>query len=104
MAGTRMKRASEIFHPVDPQLNVIDRGRRRTGRKGKGQDWKQAGGAVCPRCNQEAVRFRPEDGVCLQCAKDLNEKVDRDEKKRARQLKFIKQHNARIAKKRAPRI
>jgi len=93
------KRASEIFGSVDPELNVIDRGRRRTGQKGKAQDWKQSGGALCPRCGQEAVRFRPRDGVCLQCVRDLDEKQDRDDKKRARQLKFINQHNARINKK-----
>lgn len=93
-----MKTASEIFHPVDPKLNVIDGGHRRTGRKGKVQDWKQSGGALCPRCNQEAVKFRPSDGVCIQCVRVLDEKQDADDKKRARQLKFIKQHNARIAK------
>ena len=96
---TKMKKASEIFHPVDPDLNVIDRGQRRTGRKGKGQDWERTGGALCPRCGQEAVRFRLQDGVCLQCVQVLNEKQNTDDKKRARQLKFIKQHNARIIKK-----
>lgn len=29
-------------------------------------DWEAAGGALCPRCHQEVVRFR--DGVCLPCA------------------------------------
>ena len=92
----RIKKASEIFRDVDPALNVIDRGRRRIGHKGTRAEWDQAGGAICPRCGQAAMRFRPQDGVCLACAQELNEKQDRDEKKRARQLKFIKQHNARI--------
>ena len=92
----KRKTASEIFHPVDLGLNVIDR---YTGRKTKARDWKQTGGAFCPQCNQEAVRFRPRDGLCLQCVRDLDEKQDRDDKKRARQLKFINQHNARIDKK-----
>jgi len=94
----KRKTASELFGSVDPVLNVIDRRYRRTGRKGKVQDWKKSGGALCSRCNQEAVRFRPRDGVCLQCVRDLDDKQDRDDKKRARQLKFINQHNARIAK------
>ncbi|MBA7675876.1 hypothetical protein ES703_84115 [subsurface metagenome] len=95
----KRKTASEIFHPVDPGLNVIDRRYRTTGRKGKVQDWEKSGGALCSRCKQEAVRFRPRDGLCLQCVRDLDEKQDRDDKKRARQLKFINQHNARIDKK-----
>ena len=96
----RAKRASEIFHPVDPSLNVIDRGYRRKG-KLTNNDWNSSGGAICPRCNNAAVRFRPQDGVCWDCARALNEKQDKDDEKRARQLKFIKQHNARIDRKRA---
>ncbi len=98
MAGPRIKKASEIFHPVDPELHVIDRGRRRTGRKGKAEDWELSGGALCSRCGLETVKFRPRDGVCPLCVRDLEEKQDRDDKKRAKQLKFIHQHNARIAK------
>ncbi len=94
----KRKRASEIFGDVDPKLHVIDGGQHRTGRKGTSKEWEQAGGTFCPRCNQEAVRFRPRDGVCLQCVRAADEKQDRDDKKRARQLKFINQHNARIAK------
>ena len=96
----RAKKASEIFHPVDPALNVIDGGRRRKG-KLTNKDWDRTGGAICPRCNHEAVRFRHRDGVCWDCARALNEKQDQDDKKRAKQLKFIKQHNARIDRKRA---
>ena len=91
----RTKKASEIFHSVDPALNVIDRGKRKLRKK----DWERAGGAVCPRCNQEAMRFRPQDGVCIPCAQELNLKQDRDDKKRDKQRKFIKQHNARIDRK-----
>lgn len=95
-----MKKASEIFHEVDPNLKVVEGHRhKRLTRK----DWDNAGGAKCPRCNQEAVKFRG-DGVCIQCAQVLNEKQDRDDKKRAKQLKFIKQHNARITKKRGAKF
>jgi len=93
----KRKRASEIFGSVDPELHVIDR-RRHTGRKGKTRDWERAGGVFCPQCNQEAVRFRPRDGLCLECVRAQDEKQISDEKKRARQLKFINQHNARVAK------
>lgn len=94
----KKKRASDIFHPVDPKLVVIGGHRRRKTTK---KDWEMARGKVCPRCGQEALRFRPRDGVCTNCARDLDEKQDRDDNKRARQLKFIKQHNARIDRKRA---
>lgn len=89
----KMKKASEIFGEVDSNLRVIDR---RTGRRGKGKDWKRTGGALCPRCNLEAVRFIR--GVCIPCAQALNQQLDKDEKKAARIIKFIKQHNARIAR------
>ena len=92
---TRLKKASEIFHPVDPNLHVIDRG---THRKPRKKNWGDAGGAFCPRCNQEAVRFRPRDGVCFNCVRDEEEKKDRDFDKRKKRLKFINQHNARIDK------
>ena len=87
----KRKRASEIFGTVDPNLRVIE-GHRHLNKK----DWKRSGGAVCPRCGKEAVRFR--HGVCITCAQILNENLDRDEKKRAKQLKFVKAHNARIDK------
>lgn len=90
-----MKKASEIFGEVDPNLRVKDR---RTGRKGKRKEWDLAGGAFCSRCGQEAVRFRPEDGVCHQCARDLNLKQDQDDLKMAKQIKFYKKHNARVDK------
>ena len=95
----KRKTASEIFGSVDPKLHVIDGGQHRTGRKGKSKEWEQAGGGFCPQCGHEAVRFRPRDGLCFQCVRAGVEKQDRDDKKRARQLKFINQHNARIAKK-----
>lgn len=93
-----VKKASELFHPVDPDLHVIDRGQRRTGRKGKARDWEQTGGEVCPACGQEVVRFIPQTKLCIVCDQELIEKQDRDDKKRAKQLKFINQHNARIDK------
>ena len=95
-----MKRASEIFKEVDPHLNVIDRGSRRTGRKGTSEQWRRSGGAFCLRCGQEAVRFNSYNGLCTQCNQELIEKEDKEEKKLARQRKFIQQHNARLKKKR----
>jgi predicted amidophosphoribosyltransferase len=92
-----MKRASEIFGSVDPHLKVIDGGTRRTQRS-KQEDWEASGGAICPRCKNETVRFRPQDGVCRECAESLDEKHFEDEKKRAKQLRYVKAHNARIKK------
>ena len=59
-------------------------------------DWEKLSGAKCPRCGQDAFRFRPSDGVCILCAQALNEKELRDERKRARFLRFMRAHNARI--------
>ena len=98
-----LKKASEIFHPVDPNLNVIDRGQRRTGQKPHPQAWDKAGGAFCPNCNQEAVRFSPVNGFCLECNRELNKKEQAEEKKRAKLLKVIQQHNARIDKRKGAR-
>lgn len=85
-----MKRASEIFGPVDPHLTVI------SGRRYRQGNWEASGGAVCPRCHSEVVRFRPEDGVCRQCGNVLNEKEFSDKIKQAKFQKFRKAHNARI--------
>lgn len=63
------------------------------------EDWDAAAGVPCPRCGKEAIRFRPEDKVCLDCAVKLNEKIDRDQRKRERFLKFMKTHNARLGSK-----
>lgn len=63
----RSKKASEIFRPVDPDLKIIDRG---TLRRSKKQNWNDSGGSFCPRCGKEAVRFRPKDGVCMECVKE----------------------------------
>jgi len=95
----KKKTASEILGAVDPHLTVIGGGRRRKHRSNQ-EDWKDSGGAVCPRCGEERVRFRPEDGNCRECATLLNEKQDQDEKKRANQLRYVKAHNARITRKR----
>ncbi len=88
-----MKGAREIFAPVDPQLRIIGGHRHR---KSAEKNWEDAGGAVCPLCGEEAVRFRPEDGVCRQCADRLNEKQIKGESKQVRWLKHVKAHNARI--------
>ena len=99
----KQKKASEIFGGVDPHLRVIDGGRRRKHSSSQ-VIWDASGGTICPRCGEEKVRFRPEDGVCRQCAEALNEKELQDERKRAKVLKFVKAHNTRIDKrKRAAR-
>ena len=96
------KTASELFRQVDPHLTVIDGGTRHYNKRRPqqltNQDWEASGGAVCPRCKEEVVRFRPQDGVCRQCANLLNEKQDRDEKKHAKFLRLVKAHNARVDK------
>ena len=98
----KRKKASEIFGAVDPHLKVIDGGSHRRHIKrlsAKGQaDWDKLSGAKCPSCGQDALRFRPEDGVCNFCAASLNEKELRDERKRARFLKYMTAHNARVDK------
>jgi len=91
------KRASEIFGPVDPQLKVIDGGTRRHKKK-ELSDWEKLDGAKCPKCGKDALRFRPQDGVCMVCAGEANEKELRDERKRARFLRYMRAHNARIGK------
>lgn len=95
----KRKKASEIFGAVDPNLKVIDGGSRKHTRRLSAKaeaDWDKLGGAKCPRCGKDALRFRPGDGVCIICAGALNEKEIRDERKRVRFLKFRKAHNARI--------
>lgn len=95
----KKKSASEIFHPVDPRLNVIGGYRRR--KKTTKEDWERSAGDICPRCKKEALRFLPQAGLCFDCVHQSNEKQDRDDNKRAKQIKFIKRHNARIDRKRA---
>ena len=98
----RFKKASEIFAPVDPNLKVIDGGTRhkRWPKPLTQRDWEKSGGVRCPRCHKETVRFRPEDGVCIDCARWLNEQMERKENRQRKATKFIKAHNARIKKKR----
>jgi len=89
-----MKRKSiaDVLHAVDPDLKVISGGLR----KKKGTNWEMAEGNECPRCHVKALRFRPEDGVCINCAQFLNEKELQDARKKAKVLKYVKAHNARI--------
>lgn len=95
----KRKKPSEIFGAVDPKLNVIDRSHRRRHYKPvSDDDWEKAKGDICPRCHQEALRFRPSYGVCINCGLELDEKDLRDRQKRAKLEKYIKEHNARIDK------
>ena len=81
-----MKKSTQVLKQVDPNLNVAHHR----------NNWDATGGAFCPRCEKEAVRFRPEDGVCRVCADELNEKFWQDEKKHAKWMRQVKAHNARI--------
>ncbi len=107
-------KARELFAPVDPHLTVIDGGvHRRKGKRDEQEqedseaspghswaiteaDWLAAGGTLCPRCEEETVKLRPQDKLCPRCAELADEKTIRDEKKRAKFLKYRKAHNARI--------
>ncbi len=89
-------KASEIFARVDPHLTVINGGTRRN--NNSKQNWLACGGAICPKCGEEAVRFRPQDGVCWQCATAENEKYVRDVEKNTKLRRQIKAHNTRIRK------
>ncbi len=93
------KKASEIFAKVDPNLRVFNASPYRH----KKSNWEASGGAICPKCGEEAVRFRPQDGVCRQCANLLNEKFFKDEAKHAKFLRFVKAHNARIDRRKGKR-
>lgn len=77
------KRASEIFHLVDPHLRVIDGGTHRKRRLTK-VDWDNTGGVTCPSCGQEALRMI--DGICFQCYRNKmaeeEEKLGRKREKR----------------------
>jgi len=100
----KLKKASELFAAVDPHLKVIDGGshRRQKRLSAKAQaDWDKLDGSKCPRCGIDALRFRPQDGVCVFCGQALNEKELRDERKQARFLKYMTAHNARIKGKRS---
>lgn len=90
----KKQKASALFAKVDPHLTVIDGGRHRRSQ----QNWKASGGAVCPRCGEEAVRFRVEDGICRRCADLSNDKYFKDIVKQKKQRKLILAHNARIKK------
>ena len=87
-------RASEIFAKVDPHLTVINGGSRKRSKN----LWAATGGAFCPKCGQEAVRFRVEDGVCWQCATAENEKYFRDQERNIKLRRRIMAHNARLNK------
>jgi len=103
-----MNPSTRVLKEVDPNLNIISGNHRKhKARMDNGHipmfvdEWNKAGGAICPRCKQEAVRFRPQDGVCIKCARMLNEQIVRKENRLRKSMKFIKAHNARITKKKS---
>ena len=61
-------------------------------------EWERAKGVVCPQCHREVFRVRLQDGVCIPCAYRQDDKYVRDREKRARFLRFMKRHNAKIGK------
>jgi hypothetical protein len=103
----KRKKASEIFAQVDPELKVIDGGRRKSSIKSPkvalssdADDWEKLEGAKCPECGQDRLRFRPYLGVCEFCAQTMDEKAEKEAEKRAKILKSIKAHNERIDRQR----
>ena len=62
------------------------------------EEFAKASGVVCPRCQREVFRVRPQDGMCIACAYRQDDKDVRDREKRARFLRFMKKHNAKIGK------
>lgn len=93
----KRKPASVIFGAVDPNLRVVNGGMRR--RTKDRENFEKAHGDECPRCHEEAWRFRPYDGVCFNCEHKLDVKEDRDLRNKAKFRKFREKHNARIGKK-----
>lgn len=75
----RRKKASEIFGPVDPNLNVINAGHRPRKRKPMTtRDWDNAAGVECPNCHRETLRTI--NGVCPRCAHQVEaERVENQE-------------------------
>ena len=75
----RRKKASEIFGPVDPNLNVINASHRPPKRKPMTiRDWDNAAGVECPKCNEETLRIV--NGLCPRCAnREEAERVENQE-------------------------
>ena len=83
------RKLSEVLHSVDPDLKVIEGGRRRHQPKSpKGEtyyfrpstmseaDWNLAAGIVCSNCGHEV--FQSRDGLCMSCWEKANEYEVRD--------------------------
>ena len=69
--------------------------------------WDPAAGDLCNGCGVQRLRFTVRDNrvLCIQCARNHDRREELAEQKRARQTRFIKAHNARVAatkKKRDP--
>lgn len=57
-------------------------------------EWEMAAGGPCGRCGERKLRFR--NGVCWDCAIQLDEQAERAQLKAERVRRFAKAHNARI--------
>lgn len=83
------KSISEVLHAVDPNLTVVEGGRRHRPKNPEagekyyfrpptmsGEEWDLAAGVVCGDCGVEVYRSR--DGLCMRCWEKANEYEVRD--------------------------
>jgi len=83
------KRASELFHQIDPSLKVIDGGthhHRHRRRRVTREDWDETAGVICPDCKQETLRLI--EGICPRC---YNAKIAEKEERlgRKREKRYL---------------
>lgn len=75
-----MKPSSRLLRQVDPDLKIVS-GNHRKKKSASLEDWKNAGGASCPECGQETVRFL--NGLCPTCARRVEEESEEQMEDRA---------------------
>lgn len=88
----KRKKASELFHQVDPDLKVIDGGTHYHKRKSRHltiEDWERTKGTICPNCGQEALRLV--GGICLQCYNKMIAERERKKEDRAERQYYREQ-------------
>jgi hypothetical protein len=98
----KRKSISELFHEVDPELTVIPGGGHRHARGRKAvkltenpkpemphyephklteEDWNNAGGVICPRCQQEVTQLIPlglsgKYKLCKECLERMRRLIE----------------------------